>query len=180
MQTFELQSFFPLLLQIFAAFIGIYATSIMVEAPKRTLMPSGVIGALGWGAYLFLHSYFSEPLTVYLCSLGIAFAAQMMARILKTPMTTILIPGFYALVPGVTLYRALYFLISNDNEQFYYYISLAALTAGMIALGILTIDSCFNAMRRIKQVHAQSKKHTDECPLNHAKKLPDWKDKKEI
>lgn len=178
MNTFDLSEITTLLLKVVAAFVGIYTTSIMVEAPKRTLIPAGLIGALGWGAYLLIDPYVSEPVQVYLCSLGIAFAAQMMARILKTPMTTILIPGFYALVPGVTLYRALYFLIINDNQNFQHYISLAALTSGMIALGILTIDSCFNAFTKIKYVNALARKK--EQGLLNEKTIPDWKDKKEI
>lgn len=176
----DINFLFTLIIQTLAAFIGVYVTSIMVDAPKRTLFVSGLIGALGWGAYLLMRTSLSEALNVYLCSLGIAFAAQVVARVLKTPVTTILIPGFYALVPGVTLYRSLYFLIINDMENFNKYISLAGLTSGMIALGILTIDSFFNAMTRIQKINHINKQKREHGHADFVTDAPDWKNKKEI
>lgn len=138
------------MIQMIGAFIGIVATGIMVEAPKRTLITAGTIGGIGWYLYLALHIRYGEVMSIYLCSLFIAFMCQVFARILKTPVTTLIIPGFYPLVPGVALYRCVYYLIMYNMELFKKFFDLTLLTAGMIALAIFTVDSVFSIFIKIK------------------------------
>lgn len=139
--------------QILAALVGIYTMGILVKAPKRTMLPSGLIGAAAWLLYLTTHNRWGESVSVFICALVVSFGAQIFARILKTPVTTILIPGFYPLVPGVTLYRCIYSLINQQLPEFWHYFQLTILTAGMIALGIFAVDSVMSVIYKIYNKH---------------------------
>lgn len=137
------------MIQIIGCFIAIIATSIMLEAPKRTLLPAALLGAFVWFAYLELN-FLSEALRVFICGLIISAVAQVLSRIFKTPVTIFLIPCFYPLVPGVALYKTIFFLISENMAGFTQNLNIAALTAGMLALSVFTVDSIMGMVRKIK------------------------------
>ncbi len=139
------------IVQIIGAFIGVYFTSMMVDAPKKYLHFAGIIGAAGWGLYLLLHPLLGVLLSNYLAGLFVAFSAHFIARWKKTPVTVILIPGYYPLVPGVGMYKTILYLIQNQDDLFKVNLKLTLLTACMIALSIFTADAIVNTYFRAKR-----------------------------
>lgn len=139
-----------ILLQIIGATIGVLFTSVMTDAPRLFIPINALVGGLGWGVYLLLEKEQGPLFACYISGLCIAFLAQILARRFKTPVTVILIPGFYPLVPGVGMFRSILYLIQGQEELFRKNLSLTLLLAGMIALAIFTVDSVVTSFFRIR------------------------------
>lgn len=117
--------------------------SIFFNAPKKSLFPCGIVGGIGWCAYILMSEsvYFSSVFAMVIASAIISLLSEILARKLKYPAINFIIPGILPLVPGLGLYNAMYALVQKDY-------SLAASTgtdtlfkSAGIAIGILIITS---------------------------------------
>jgi uncharacterized membrane protein YjjB (DUF3815 family) len=130
-------------LQVASAFFGVIAVAITVQVPKKNLVLAGLTGASGWCVELLMeNSIFSA----FLASLLVAVLAQIFARVSKTPVTVYLITGIFPLVPGVGMYRTVYYLLQSNRELTSYYLTYTLQIAGMIALAIFVVDSFFKKL----------------------------------
>jgi uncharacterized membrane protein YjjB (DUF3815 family) len=129
-----------MILQVLGAMFGVIWGSIYLEAPKKHLLMGGLIGGLGWFAYLIALKSFDLSLSTFISGLIIAILSHGFARRVKTPVTMFLIPGFLPLVPGVSLYHAVYEFMKGSSLGNTYLLSTFQV-AGMIALSIFVVDS---------------------------------------
>jgi len=129
-----------MILQVLGAIFGVIWGSIYLEAPKKHLLMGGLIGGLGWFAYLLALQSFDLSLSTFISGLIIAILSHGFARKVKTPVTMFLIPGFLPLVPGVSLYHAVYEFMKGSSLGNGYLLSTFQV-AGMIALSIFVVDS---------------------------------------
>ena len=134
---------FEFVFQVVSAFFGVIAVAITVQVPKKNLVLAGLTGACGWFVELLLEN---TILSAFLAALVVAVLAQIFARISKTPVTVYLITGIFPLVPGVGMYRTVYYLLQSNHELTSYYLSYTLQIAGMIALAIFVVDSCFKRL----------------------------------
>ncbi len=134
---------FEFVLQVVSAFLGVVAVAITVQVPKKNLALAGLTGASGWFVELLMKN---SILSVFLAALLVAVLAQIFARISKTPVTVYLITGIFPLVPGVGMYRTVYYLLQSDRELTSYYLTYTLQVAGMIALAIFVVDSLFKKL----------------------------------
>lgn len=142
-------SLLELALQVVSAFVGVVAVAITFQVPKKYLVLAGVTGAGGWFMELVMEevlhgSIFSSFLAAFL----VAVLSQIFARVCKAPVTLFLVTGILPLVPGVGMYRTVYYLLQNNHEQTSYYLSYTLQIAGMIALAIFVVDSFFRILYR--------------------------------
>lgn len=137
-----------MILQIAAAFSAILMFSVMVDAPKRYLVYCGLVGAFGWFVYLVTQSAFGIMTANFLAAVAISLIAHLFARCLKAPVTVFLLPGFLMLVPGSSLYRAVYNFFMGSGAEGGLYLIQALQIAGVIALGIFVVDSLFDILRK--------------------------------
>lgn len=139
------------LIQLIGAFFAVYTAAMIFDAPPKVRPLCGMVAVLSWALYLFVRPLYGEMTAVYLSALMIALCAQVLARRIKMPVTVSLLPSLFLLVPGLSLYRAVYNLINSQSKEFDYYIRLTFITAGMIALAIFTADFLIGSYFRIKQ-----------------------------
>lgn len=107
------------LLQIAMAAVGTLGFSIYFRVSERNVVASTVGGAIGWAVYLLVFHWctnlflanFAAACVVYIWSV-------VMARLLKAPSNTYLIPGIIPLLPGGTLYYTMSGLVNEDMELF--------------------------------------------------------------
>ena len=85
---------------------------------------------------------------MFIATVVVALASNLFARILKAPVSIYLIPGILPLVPGLGMYRTVYYIINQDNSMAGYYFSNTMQIAGMIALAIFFIDTFFRMVKR--------------------------------
>jgi len=138
-----------LVLQVVSAFIGVVTLAVVFHVPKKYLWPAGVTGAAGWFVYLVMEDVLENAMfAAFLASVLVAVLSQIFARVLKAPVTIYLVTGILPLVPGVGMYRTVYYLLHNDMAQTSYYLSYTLQIAGMIALAIFIVDSLFKVIYR--------------------------------
>lgn len=134
-------------LQVVSAFIGVVAVAVLFQVPKKHLVLAGVTGASGWLVELVMEEVLkSAVFSSFLAALLVALLAQIFARVSKAPVTLYLVTGILPLVPGVGMYRTVYYLLQSNRELTAYYFSYTLQVAGMIALAIFVVDSFFKRL----------------------------------
>ncbi|MDD3218855.1 MAG: threonine/serine exporter family protein [Lachnospiraceae bacterium] len=131
-----------MVVQVICAFLAIFSFSILIEVPKKYLLYTGGIGALGWLVYLLVNSR-SHHVTMgtFVAAVFIAIASHVCARWLKSPVIVFFIPGILTLVPGAGMYHIVYYMIMDQqNVSMNYFVETLQL-AGVIALAIFLVDS---------------------------------------
>ena len=135
--------------QVIGAFVAVISASITFGVSKKFLMYSGLSGAVSWLVYLvFMKMGVNELLSVFAATLVSALLSHIFARALKAPVTVFQIPAILPTVPGVGMYRTVYYMIIGDKEMTGYYFSKTLQIAGMIAIGIFIMDTVFRTFLR--------------------------------
>lgn len=136
-------------LQVVSAFIGVVTLAVVFQVPKQYLFLTGLTGAGGWLVDLVVMEVTESAISSsFFAAFLVAILSQIFARVSKAPVTIYLVSGILPLVPGVGMYRTVYYLLQNDTEQTSYYFSHTLQVAGMIALAIFVVDSFFRFLYR--------------------------------
>lgn len=131
-----------ILIQFIAAFVAVAAFSINLEIPKKHIIIVGIVGALGWVTYIVC-DYFNLPniFAYFVSALVVTILSVILSQILKAISTIFLIPGILPIVPGVAMYKMIYYLINNNLKESVYQFLQAILITGGIALAIFITES---------------------------------------
>ena len=129
-------------IQIIASFVGVIAVSINFEVPKKYIPLVGIVGAVAWGTYL-LCKYFNLPdiFSYFISTLAVAILSMIFSKLLNAVSTIFLIPGILPTVPGIAMYKMVYYLINNNPSEATYYLLQAILITAGIALAIFITES---------------------------------------
>ncbi len=132
-----------MLLQIIGSFLAVVAFCFILNTPRRHIVFAGLSGAAGWAVYLILEDCgVNTAISTFLAGCMVSLCAQLLARILKTPVTIFVIPGILPLVPGAGMYRIVDSMMRSD-QMTSYYVTQTLIAAGMIALSITVMDGLF-------------------------------------
>ena len=111
------------ILQFLAACIGTVAFSLLFSVPREHYPLCGFIGGTGWlicwvcinvlGAGAVAGSFFA---TVF-----ITLASRIGSTVRKCPVTLFLIAGIFPEVPGIGIYRTVYYSLLENNELSLHY-----------------------------------------------------------
>ena len=117
------------LVQCLAAFLACSGFCVMYNVHGWGVVLCCLGGALGWAVYLAAGMATGSIYLRYLAA-GIAIAAyaEIMARVRKYPITAYLVVSFFPLVPGSSIYYAMYYAIQGQRQMF--------LESGIQALGL--------------------------------------------
>lgn len=115
------------------SFLSSISFAIICNVPKKSIPMGGIVGMLGWMGYVLLsmNGYGVFPASV-VCSLLLAFAGQIAARIFKMPLTVFYVPGLVPIVPGISAFQAFRQLTLHDYEA----AAMGFLNVGYCAVGI--------------------------------------------
>ena len=137
-------------MQVFLAFMGALAYSILFHITRSRLVFAALGGALSWGIYLALGPAIrGEALRFFLASALATVYAEIMARIQKTPTTTYLVPSIIPLIPGSHLYYTMNFALREDWDHFSERGLLTIQLALALAAGIIVITSLTKAVKSV-------------------------------
>ena len=141
---------------VFGAFSGAVGFAMLVHAPRRAWLVSGLIASLSYLGYWFMvYLQVADPLAVFLGSLFGSLAGLLCARLMKIIGTVFLMSAIVPVVPGLGLYRMMAFLGQGRIEDGVSMGLSAMITIGMIALGLgagAVLDRIFHA-RSAKNHH---------------------------
>ncbi len=87
----------------------------------------------------------------------VSLLSQIFARIFKAPVTIFLVPGILPLVPGVGMYRIVYYLLLEDSSMSGYYFLYTLQMASMIAVAIFVTDTIFQIIRRVGEMNGSER-----------------------
>ena len=131
-------------LQVIGAFFAVVTIAVLNGVPKRYLIFSGTVGAAGWAVYLFMRYLdVAEAMAMFVATLIVAIVSHVYARLLKAPVTLFLVCGILPLVPGVAMYRLVYYLLISDKVTAGIYAVTTVSVTGAIALAVFFVDTVF-------------------------------------
>ncbi len=138
-----------MILQIIGLAIAIGAFAILIETPKKYILYTASTGAIG-GTILLLsmHHNISEVAAYFLSAFVITVVSNILAKILKTPVTVFLIGGILPTVPGAGVYQVAYHIIMGDQDGSLYYFVETLKYAGAISLAIFIAETIFRVIMR--------------------------------
>lgn len=82
-----------------------------------------------------LSNYYGELIACCVAMICLVFFCELISRVKKLPSTVILIPSTIPLLPGSSIYYAMLYAITSNNEKFLYYAKSTILTGLGISLG---------------------------------------------
>jgi len=140
------------LVRLAAAVIGSMGFVLLFNVRGDKALPAGAGGLLSWGAYLLAGLLTPlEAVRVLLATVVLTVYAELMAKIKKAPATLFLAPGAIPLIPGASLYAAMYYAVQGEWDRFSTQGMKTMVLALAIAMGILLTMSGFGTARKIRQ-----------------------------
>ena len=136
------------LLPIVSAALGSLSFAMFFGVRSRKLWFSLLGGALNWGLYLLAMKKIGLPATMAY-ALGAAAGtlyAEILARIVKTPVTVFVITSVIPMVPGGSLYSTMLGLLQGDKATFVDRGLYTLSAAGAMALGIFAATMLFRLL----------------------------------
>lgn len=129
----------PYLLQALAAFVGTVAFACLYGVDRIQYVSMGIIGALGWMAYLLLarQAGASAPVAALFAAMLVCLMARMVAVPARCPAQLFLICGLFTLVPGAGIFWSTYHLTAGDIDMALSFGFTAVKVAVAIVLGIV-------------------------------------------
>lgn len=121
--------------QTLAAFIGTFAFAILFGVPRRQYATCGIIGAIGWAAFLIMTraGIAGTMVSITFSTVLICLMSRMVAVWDKCPSTVYLLCGIFPLVPGAGIFWFTYYLVA---EKFRLSMT-TGFNAGMAAIAIV-------------------------------------------
>ncbi len=130
------------IVQVLMGAIGSFGFSILYNIRGKKLVLAGLGGLFSWSFCLILQIWFeSEVIRYFLSAAFVAVYAEVLARVMKTPTTTFLVPAIIPHVPGGSLYYTMKYAL---NQQWYEFFSKAFDTVELalaLAMGIIAVSS---------------------------------------
>ena len=141
-----------LLKQTIISFIASFGFGVIFNIKGITLIFASIGGGLSWLAYLFFKEVgLTEIMSLFLSSLIFSIYCEIGARILKTPVTTLIICALIPLVPGAGMYNTMYEVISgNINSAIESGLNTLA-SAGTLALGVIFVSTITRQLTNLKK-----------------------------
>jgi uncharacterized membrane protein YjjB (DUF3815 family) len=136
--------------QIILAFFGSIFPVILFNIDRKKIIWTGFSGAFGWTTYLMVYNYNHSPVMASFCGAFIVgLYSEVLARKLKTPTMQFSIPGIFPLVPGITAYNTVYFIVEQKYDLAFSKGMQVLGVAGAIAFGIMFATTTFNLIVKI-------------------------------
>ncbi|WP_291259506.1 threonine/serine exporter family protein [Fusobacterium sp.] len=107
-----------IIVEIIAAAGSTLAFGVIFNLKGKKLVYASIGGAIGWAIYiLFKYNGNSDPVSFFYSSVGITVYSEIMARMLKTPVTSTLIASLIPLVPGSGVYFTMSYAVEHRIQE---------------------------------------------------------------
>lgn len=143
--------------QIILAFFGSIFPVILFNIDRKKIIWAGFCGAIGWATYLYIYNFqCSVGMASFAGAFTVGIYSEFMARRLKTPAIQFSIPGIFPLVPGITAYKTINYIVQQSYSAAYYKGIQVIVAAGAIGFGIMLSTTTFRFISRLTK---QNKKN---------------------
>ncbi len=133
------------------AALSILGFSIRVNLRGWKILLLALGGGLSWGLYLIFLHYSNSLLFSIFCSVILVCSySEIVARLVKVPVSVFVTCVIIPLVPGSSLYYAMQGFISGDSALASQNTYKVLLISGTIAMAIAVVSSVTNIMFRLR------------------------------
>ncbi len=151
------------LLQIITAFIGSLGFALLFHIRGKKVVLIGLGGTLSWSVFLVSNSMLRDLNLGLLCaSIAATLLAEMMARLLKTPVILLLVPMLVPMIPGGDLYYTMNALIVGNMAKFGSMLATVVQEALAIAFGMILVASLAQLLQKTKRYRERDRKNPPE------------------
>ncbi|MDD3225101.1 MAG: threonine/serine exporter family protein [Clostridium sp.] len=131
-----------MILATFYSFLASMGFAIIFNIRGKNIIIASIGGGLSWFIYLLVQNFHgSNTVSMFAGAFAVAVFSEIMARLLKSPVTTFVIVGIIPLVPGNGMYHIVYETISGHLTKATFWGVQTLLSAGAIAVAIVMVSS---------------------------------------
>lgn len=140
------------LVQSIGAFGGTLGYAIMLNAPKKTVLPASLTSLLGYVIYavLYLLTPVGEISSYFIATVIISVICELEARVMRMPSTIFLLTALVPLVPGYTFYCVMQAMVENNGPAVASYGLKAVQIVAVIAVGAAVTSVLFRTIAGLK------------------------------
>ena len=121
----------------FMAGLGTAAFSVLYRVPKKYFLDLGTLGAGSWLLYLLIwNNTHHEVLAILFPALLVTFTSRFLAHYRRCPATVFLASSMFPLIPGMSFYRAVYFLLIGNSHLGLSFLRACFLASFTIAIAV--------------------------------------------
>lgn len=138
------------IIQTLMAMTGAIGFSILFNVRRKKLVAAAVGSGISWIVYVVTYNLYSDKVFSLLCAtIVMALLAEILARVMKAPVTILLVPMLIPLFPGSDLFYATSHLVQNHNQEGAAYLELVLKEAGAIAFGIILVTCVVQVILKV-------------------------------
>lgn len=141
------------------------AHGLYYNVPKKSLSGNFIAGLLGILSYnILLIILESKFIALVISSIIIGVVAEIMSRIFRLPATVYLAPGLIPLVPGLTMFKTMQDLATQDFNKLFNHGTDLLLSAFALGLGVVISAIFSKTIHRYKEFaikHRRMEKRVD-------------------
>lgn len=127
-----------IIIQSIASAFATLAFAILFNIRGKFLIWASIGGGISWFFYkIILQLSGSNNLAMFISAVLFSAYAEILARKLKTPVTTLLVSGLIPLVPGSGMYYTMSSAVNGNVLETWNYAITTFASAGSIALGVI-------------------------------------------
>ncbi len=139
--------------------IAVCGFSLLFEIQPRLMPVCALCGAISWAVYLIADYFGASGIwATFYATLAVDLFSHINARVLKTPVIIFLIAGLLPLVPGISIYKAVYFIMYGEGDAGETMLG-AILCVGAIALAIFLMDTILDMDKRLRTYIKKKRLH---------------------
>lgn len=140
-----------LLYESIFSIIGCFGFGMLFNIKGKKLLFASLGGGLSWAVYsLCLNNNISEISSLLISSIIFSIYSEIMARILKTPVTSLVICALLPLVPGAGMYYTMYDVVTGNISSSISTGLNTIASAGTLALGVILVTTITRIITRKK------------------------------
>lgn len=138
------------MIQTLMGVIGAIGFSILFNVRGRKLAAAAGGAAVAWVVYLGVLSMQGDKVISLLCAtVTVGLLSEILARLIKAPVTILLVPMLIPLFPGGDLFYATSNLVQSHREEGAMYLDLVIKEACAIAFGIILVTCLVQIILKI-------------------------------
>ncbi|SHF17228.1 threonine/serine exporter family protein [Clostridium fallax] len=127
---------------IAVSFIATLGFGIIFNIRGKNLFFAAIGGVIGWVVYeLCLNTNMPTVQAFFISSIVFSTYSEICARLLKTPVTTLIVCALIPLVPGSGMYYTMYAAVTGDAEKTLSLTLSTLASAGSLALGVIFVST---------------------------------------
>ena len=135
----ELETWQKIIFRLITSFCGVYGFSFLYNSPRKLAFTAGCVGMIANTLRLELIDFTDIPVSAaaFIGALSAGLMASAMKKWIGWPRITITVPSIVIMVPGMFMYKGIYYMGLNDVSTGALWLSKAFLIVTALPLGLI-------------------------------------------